>query len=85
MHSGEKRGIIPNAPAGVMELVDVLDSKSSAARRAGSSPATGTNWKYPVSRFWGAGFFMPFLPVLSSSSLLYTQIFKGRGEYQGRC
>ena len=42
MHSGEKRGIIPNAPAGVMELVDVLDSKSSAARRAGSSPATGT-------------------------------------------
>lgn len=28
--------------AGVMELVDVLDSKSSAARRAGSSPATGT-------------------------------------------
>ena len=25
-----------------MELVDVLDSKSSAARRAGSSPATGT-------------------------------------------
>ena len=28
--------------AGVRELVDVLDSKSSAARRAGSSPATGT-------------------------------------------
>ena len=27
----------------MMELVDVLDSKSSAARRAGSSPATGTN------------------------------------------
>ena len=35
--------MIPFAPAGVMELVDVLDSKSSAARRAGSSPATGTN------------------------------------------
>ena len=28
-----------------MELVDVLDSKSSAARRAGSSPAIGTNIK----------------------------------------
>ena len=28
--------------ADVMELVDVLDSKSSAARRAGSSPAIGT-------------------------------------------
>ena len=28
-----------------MELVDVLDSKSSAARRAGSSPATGTRQK----------------------------------------
>lgn len=33
---------MPPARAGVMELVDVLDSKSSAARRAGSSPATGT-------------------------------------------
>lgn len=30
-----------------MELVDVLDSKSSAARRAGSSPAIGTNIKIP--------------------------------------
>ena len=29
--------------AGVMELVDVLDSKSSAARRAGSSPTTVTS------------------------------------------
>ena len=37
--------MIPFAPAGVMELVDVLDSKSSAARRAGSSPATGTSEK----------------------------------------
>lgn len=34
--------IISKQYAGVMELVDVLDSKSSAARRAGSSPATGT-------------------------------------------
>ena len=33
---------IMHGHAGVMELVDVLDSKSSAARRAGSSPATGT-------------------------------------------
>lgn len=29
--------------ARVMELVDVLDSKSSAERRAGSSPASGTS------------------------------------------
>jgi hypothetical protein len=28
--------------ARVMELVDVADSKSAAARRAGSSPASGT-------------------------------------------
>ena len=28
--------------AGVMELADVLDSKSSGVTRAGSSPATGT-------------------------------------------
>lgn len=28
--------------AGVMELADVLDSKSSAFGRAGSTPATGT-------------------------------------------
>ena len=28
-----------------MELADVLDSKSSALGRAGSSPATGTNKK----------------------------------------
>ena len=33
-----------NAPrlAGVMELVDVPDSKSGAARRGGSSPPPGT-------------------------------------------
>ena len=31
-----------------MELVDVLDSKSSAARRAGSSPATGTKLNDPT-------------------------------------
>ncbi len=29
--------------AGVMELVDVPDSKSGAARREGSSPSPGTN------------------------------------------
>lgn len=32
----------PRLFAGVMELVDVPDSKSGAARRAGSSPAPGT-------------------------------------------
>ena len=34
--------IITKQSAGVMELVDVLDSKSSVFGRAGSSPATGT-------------------------------------------
>ena len=46
---------IMHGHAGVMELVDVLDSKSSAARRAGSSPATGTRNESVLverSRFW---------------------------------
>jgi hypothetical protein len=30
--------------AGMAELVDALDSKSSAARRAGSIPAPGTKY-----------------------------------------
>ena len=45
LQNGRKACIIQSSQhrcAGVMELVDVLDSKSSAARRAGSSPATGT-------------------------------------------
>ena len=29
--------------AGVMELADVLDSKSSGVTRVGSNPTTGTN------------------------------------------
>jgi hypothetical protein len=33
----------PNILASVMELVDVPDSKSGAARRVGSSPTRGTN------------------------------------------
>jgi hypothetical protein len=39
------RRFMDNAPrlAGVMELVDVPDSKSGAARRGGSSPPPGTN------------------------------------------
>ena len=44
-----------------MESVDVLDSKSSAARRAGSSPATGTKTEQsslcPVSFFYLFSFF----------------------------
>jgi|GEM_PF-713759 hypothetical protein len=32
--------------AGMAELVDALDSKSSAARRAGSIPAPGTKYYY---------------------------------------
>ncbi len=36
-------GIIPSAHAGVMELVDVADSKSAGLiPRVGSSPTTGT-------------------------------------------
>lgn len=50
LQNGRKACIIQSSQhrcAGVMELVDVLDSKSSAARRAGSSPATGTKRKRP--------------------------------------
>ena len=39
-------GIIPSAHAGVMELVDVADSKSAGLiPRVGSSPTTGTKLK----------------------------------------
>lgn len=37
--------------AGMAELVDALDSKSSAARRAGSIPAPGTKKLYKVIQF----------------------------------
>ena len=47
-----------------MELVDVLDSKSSAARRAGSSPATGTRKGSPKG--------LPFLVL--------TAFAKGKGR-----
>ena len=42
MKKREMYVIITRQSAGVMELVDVLDSKSSVFGRAGSSPATGT-------------------------------------------
>ncbi|MEY3527978.1 MAG: hypothetical protein RLZZ549_461 [Pseudomonadota bacterium] len=35
--------LIASVIASVMELVDVPDSKSGAARRVGSSPTRGTN------------------------------------------
>ena len=39
-----QRAVFPlQTPAPVMELVDVPDSKSGAARRGGSSPPRGTN------------------------------------------
>lgn len=37
-----------HTPASVMELVDVPDSKSGAARRGGSSPPRGTKYRCPV-------------------------------------
>ena len=37
----------PPYPARVVKLVDAGDSKSPAARRAGSIPAPGTTTKYP--------------------------------------
>jgi hypothetical protein len=51
--------------ARVMKLVDVGDSKSPAARRAGSSPAPGTTSlqcqlvPYPDFLFWLADFCIP--------------------------
>ena len=48
---------IMHGHAGVMELVDVLDSKSSAARRAGSSPATGTRNESVRSNALVSGFY----------------------------
>ena len=63
-----------NAPrlAGVMELVDVPDSKSGAARRGGSSPPPGTtkhsqdavspfeinNVNYPTTCPWKLVFYL---------------------------
>lgn len=43
--------------ASVMKLVYMGDSKSPAARRAGSSPAAGTTFYSPDQIGWG--FFMP--------------------------
>ena len=72
--------------AGVMELVDVADSKSAGLiPRVGSSPTTGTigNTRFPG--FWEPGFSCPFCrfsPVVLS---YLSQILRGRGGYQGRC
>jgi hypothetical protein len=67
--------------AGVMELVDVLDSKSSAARRAGSSPATGTTASEEAST-------VPFPPrgenctMLASSTYDGYSVSFGEGEWK---
>ena len=37
------------ARAGVVKLVDALDSKSCSARSVGSSPTTGTIWKMQLT------------------------------------
>ena len=66
-------GIIPSAHAGVMELVDVADSKSAGLiPRVGSSPTTGTieNTRFPG--FGRPGFsccFSRFSPVVLSYTL----------------
>lgn len=56
--------------AGVMELVDVLDSKSSAARRAGSSPATGTTASEEAST-------VPFPPRGENCTMLASSTYDG--------
>ena len=56
--------------AGVMELVDVLDSKSSAARRAGSSPATGTITSEEAS-------IVPFPPRSENCTMLASSTYDG--------
>jgi hypothetical protein len=48
---GDNAGRIAISIASVVELVDAADSKSAAARRAGSIPARGTNsWYYNVQQ-----------------------------------
>ena len=82
--SGMERRAQPRA--GVMELVDVADSKSAGLiPRVGSSPTTGTieNARFPG--FGRPGFschFCRFSPPVLSYRF---QILRGRGGYQGRC
>ena len=52
--------IITKQSAGVMELVDVLDSKSSVFGRAGSSPATGTITSPEIIMISGLFCYLPF-------------------------
>ncbi len=53
-----RRAAIPLPVAGVVELVDALDSKSSSERSAGSTPATRTTYEVeqsPPDRLWTVG------------------------------
>jgi hypothetical protein len=54
--------------ASVAELVDALDSKSSAVRRAGSIPAGGTTYshdaKKPALFLGSAGFLLSSLSII---------------------
>lgn len=63
-------GIDVVSVARVMELVDVADSKSAAARRAGSSPASGTRIKIEKAPETVLFLFPPFYPVLLSCPAL---------------
>ena len=50
MRTGDICSIIAPVPAGVMELVDVTDSKSvGLIPRVGSSPTTGTSSEIPAT------------------------------------
>lgn len=63
-------GIDVVSVARVMELVDVADSKSAAARRAGSSPASGTRIKIEKAPETVLFLFSPSCPTVLSFCLL---------------
>ena len=57
-------------PAPVMELVDVPDSKSGAARRGGSSPPRGTTSPFVFLSLGLIGFQAGFAMIITSKKLL---------------
>jgi hypothetical protein len=67
-------------PASVMELVDVPDSKSGAARRGGSSPPRGTIKPQSQLPFFGlkpSGYFQIFVmapTALNNDSIVSAEI-----------
>lgn len=73
----ENTGRTRTTLAGVMELVDVADSKSAGLiPRVGSTPTTGTIWKCSVSQFWEAELFH----ALYRSSFMDLSSFRHTGR-----